>query len=539
MQIKGLQLKSAIICLLLILIVLSSIVACAKTSSTTTASPSPKTTTEKTSPTATATSPQYGGVLKIIVGASPVNLGSSAETATGLGDTLMVAPAVENLFRIDEQGGIVPWLVTAWQYSPDYKSVTFTLRKGVKFHDGTDFNAEAVKIVIDTLRAFRADLASIASIDAVDDSTVRLNLSRFEPAMLLTLATGSNCGMISPTALKTQSKEWLRLHPVGTGPFKFVSYQTDVSLKYEKFDGYWQKGKPYLDGVQYIIMADSTTALMTFEAGQAQVLSQPQAKDAATLEAAGKYNIGKTPGNVTFLAPNSANTSSPYADIKVRRAVQYAIDENKIVNTLGYGFQATTNQVFGPWNWAFNPAVVGYPYNPTKAKDLLAQAGYANGFKTKIISQTGGSQDVYVAIQSYLSQVGINVELQPVAPVLYAQFRVSGWDGLYSSSFPGHVAADPGSTLAKSFSKKGTSNVSVVYPNDYDAILSQANIEPDIAKRKAFLQEAMRLIIDENCMVFPISGQIMACAKYPQVHDSKMQEGWPQQWNPADAWLSK
>lgn len=536
MQVKGLQLKSAIICLLLILIVLSSIVACAKTTPTTTAA----TTSPKTSPTATTPSPQYGGTLKIITGTGLINIGYPGESGSSPGDTVLACPAVENLVRMDTKGLPEPWLATAWQYSADYTSLTFTLRKGVKFHDGTDFNATAAKYCLDLVReSTRPDLKSVSSIDIVDDYTIRLNLSKYEPQMLTTMAFGRPGWIVSPTAIKANSKEWCMLHPVGTGPFKFVSYQTDVSLKFEKFDGYWQKGKPYLDAVQYLMMADQTTGLMAFQAGDGQIIRNAQNKDAADLQASKKYVIGQTPMQVAMLIPDGGHANSPFANIKVRQAVAYAIDRQKISDTLGYGYTKPANQPFGSWSWAYNPAVVGYPYDLTKAKQLLTEAGYPSGLKTKITYTSGGNNDIYVAEQGSLSGAGINVELVPASSVLMTQLSNSGWDGLIVGSVAGSVGSDPGSTLGSRLSKKGTQYLFAFYPDDYEAALASANKEPDTEKRKALIQAAVKLIIDQYCMAIPITEAYGPCPMYPQVHDTGMGQYWSNQWYPADAWLSK
>ena len=222
--------------------------------------------------------------------------------------------------------------------------------------------------------------------------------------------------MVSPTSLKTLGNDAMT-HPVGTGPFSFVSYQPDTSIKFQKFDGYWQKGKPYLDGIEFDFIADPVTALASFEAGEAQAIENLGPKDVSDLIATGKYNVTLSPAYVAALAGDSAHSDSPYANISVRRAISYAIDNQAIAKTLGFGLIPSTNQLQPPDGLAYNPKVVGYPYNPDKAKQLLSEAGYPNGLQTKITFTSGATnQDLFTAVQSYLQAVGIKATLDPAIP---------------------------------------------------------------------------------------------------------------------------
>ncbi len=282
--------------------------------------------------------PQYGGVLRIISIGSALTLGEPAEIASPH-DHTYASPAVESLLSLDEKGNPVPWLATGWTISRDAKTITMTLRKGVKFHDGTDFNAQAAKYALDMFRASpkRVTLKAISSVDVVDGYTIRLNLSRFESHILTSLAVAPGM-MVSPTAFKTHNKEWIMRNPVGTGPFKLVKHERDVTLVYEKFPEYWQKGKPYLDGIEFKFIDDPYSALMAFKAGEADCIMRLDAKDASGLQATGKYTIDKVPVSVNGLVSDGGKASSPFSDIRVRRAVEYAVNKESIVKTLFYGF---------------------------------------------------------------------------------------------------------------------------------------------------------------------------------------------------------
>ncbi len=164
--------------------------------------------------------------MKIISRLTPTNLGIPSEPSAA-DDHAYSSPAVETLLNLDDEGNPAPGLATRWEISNDLKSLTFFLRKGVKFHDGTDFNAEAVKYVLDLGReGARADLKTVTSIEVVDEYTVRLNFSEFANYLVnsLTIAAGQ---IVSPTALKSHDKKWALMNPVGTGPFKLAKYERE------------------------------------------------------------------------------------------------------------------------------------------------------------------------------------------------------------------------------------------------------------------------------------------------------------------------
>jgi peptide/nickel transport system substrate-binding protein len=481
--------------------------------------------------------PKYGGVLKIISVGNPVNLGIPSEPNSPL-DIFYSNPAVEALLGLDEKGNVIPWLATGWTIAKDGKSITFTLRKGVKFHDGTDFNAEAVKCVLDMFRNGRkADLKIISSIDIIDNYTVRLNLLEFENSILPNLTTTPGL-IVAPNAIKSHDKAWAMLNPVGTGPFRMVSHERDSRLKYERFSEYWQKGKPYLDGVEFIFTADPFTAIMSLKAGEAQVINRLDTKDALELKATGKYIIDKAPAAVTGFAPDGGNPKSPFADIRVRRAVEHAINKEEISRGLFRGMFAPANQTASPGIASYNPSVKGYPYNPKKAKELLVQAGYPNGFKTKIIYRTRDPQDFLVTIQRYLKDIGIEAELEAVAPTYYSQITNTGWDNaLVLWSLGCGIGTEPGQHFRRNF--MGELYKSIVRPDKFNAAVIKAATERDVKKRNALYKEITKMITDDYATVCPVYVADNIAARTPQVHGARISNPWLVRWSPEDAWLSE
>ena len=336
---------------------------------------------------AASTQPMYGGTLRVSTYTDGTAIGYPPDSYRGpvLG-MAQAFPAIETLFRYDKEGRPVPWLATKVEEDARNKNLVITLRKGVKFHDGTDFNAEAVKWNIEQHMAARSPgTDKLRSIDVVDDYTARINFLEWDNRMTSSLAVQLGM-MISPTAFKKNGKDWAANHPIGTGPFEFVSWEKDVRTTYKKFSGYWQKGKPYLDRIEWLPISEAFTRQNALRNGEVDVVLFPAASEIASFEREGfvvsRHKVGSGARGGVF---DSANPKSPFANVKVRQAVQHAIDSAAIVKALYNGEGEPANQFAYKGHWGYNPSVVGYPYNPTKAKQLLAEAGFPNGFKTKLV----------------------------------------------------------------------------------------------------------------------------------------------------------
>ena len=506
----------------------------------------PKTTPTAVSPTtpatsATATTPKYGGTLKVIASGTIQNIGDPI-SAFGPDDGTFQSPAVEKLITVDPKGNIIPNLATSWTISPDNKYITMNLRKGVKFHDGTTCDAAAVKFNLDLFRTGpRPDLKTIASIDVIDDSTIRLNYATFDPALLANMWAAVGW-IVSPTAYKANGADWAKTHPIGTGPYKFVSYTRDVSVKYVRFDDYWG-GKPYLDAMEYDLIADPATALATFKSGAAQASIIVGTKDAAAMQSSSQYSINKIPAQVHTIAPDSTTATSPFSKLKVRQAVAYAIDTAAIAKVVGNGFYSATNQIAVPEGYSYNPSIVGYPYDPTKAKQFLSDAGYANGFNTTITFQVNPEdQDAVTAVQAYLSAVGINAKLDGADLSRFVTVYTNGWTNamLFPMSIANSIGSDPARALLTPLSSERSRFPSVSIPADYNNLLLAANTEPDAVKRQTEFQQINKMIIDQYCMVIPVHEHWYIAIYNSQVlHDFTMNGVAPGVWYPQKAWLSQ
>ena len=488
---------------------------------------------------APAPTPQYGGILRIISFSAPVAFGYPTEIYITSANNMAAVPCIEALLNYDNSGQPHGVLAEDWKIAPDGKSITFTLRKGVKFHDGTDFNAKAAKWNLDiTLAKKQGTAAKWTSIDVVDDYTIRINLKEFQNVILTGLES-TNGMMVSPTAVEKNGVEWAKFHPVGTGPFKFKNFVRDTSLEYERFDAYWG-GKPYLDGIKFVYIVDSMTAQMAFEAGQGDVLQVAEGgvSNVPDLTAKG-YIQEKRPGAMMVLIPDSANRDSIFADKKVREAIEYAIDREKIAKTLGYGLWEPVNQPAFSHHFG-RIDTKGRPYNPSKAKQLLAEAGYPNGFKTTIISSSTFGKDPLVSIQSLLSDIGIDVKLEIDNFPKWNDYVYKGWNNALLYVTQGATDTNYCAFLERYYSAQATRYLSLKHPPGLNEVVDRSLKATDYKSQKSLSQEAVKILLDDATTVSLWVGHAVYMLQ-KNVHDTYFSNlgGAGFRWNPQKAWLSK
>ena len=283
------------------------------------------------SPAASGPAPKAGGTLNVIIDSvPPTSIGYPPDL---LGDASSAPQlVVEGLLREDPVGGVYPWLASSFKIADDLKSVTFTLNKGVKFHDGSDFNAQVAKWNIDNQITAKSR-PEFASCDIIDDYTIRVNLTSWRNYVMRTFGDGPGAWMISKAAFDKNGLDWVRQNPVGTGPFKFVSFNRDVGFKTVKNTNYWQPGKPYLDAVNILFVGDQTTQKAVVQSGGADMIIMEPGKQAADLKALGlnvKYDLVTTYN----LTPDTANADSPLAKQDVREATEYAMNKESYAKAL-------------------------------------------------------------------------------------------------------------------------------------------------------------------------------------------------------------
>ncbi|MBI5439890.1 MAG: ABC transporter substrate-binding protein [Deltaproteobacteria bacterium] len=486
--------------------------------------------------------PKPGGRLKIAVALDADQLGDPvARPFSSMGRRFSGA-GIETLLRYDAQGRLVPWLAKEWKVAKDLAWVTLTLRSGVKFHDGTDFNAEAVRWNLERYRtSTNPELKAVSSVEVVNDSTVKLNLSEWSSTLVDTLADYPGM-MISPTAFQKAGSDGIKTNPVGTGPFKFASWQRDVGAKYEKFEGYWQKGKPYLDGIEWVVIKDPMSRIAAFRAGEVNATLIVEPKEVNELEKEGKYTFstGGLSAMAICLVGDSGHANSPFADVRVRRAVSHAIDAKSLVDALTRGFGRVSNQYALVGSWGQNPNVKGYPYDPAKAKKLLAEAGYPNGFKAKLVAPSWGLFTYPVPVfQEALRKVGIEVEIETVDQIRHKTILHNGWQNALMMQPGSLVSPDVTNNLVVYASCRSYLKGTMACPDDYNAALGQALAAKDFETKKKWTWEAQKLLVDKYALFNFAYNVPRMNAFHQEVRDTGFGATTDTQWTPEDAWIGR
>jgi peptide/nickel transport system substrate-binding protein len=450
----------------------------------------------------------------------------------------IILPVFEMLVRTDENEKLFPWLAESWTIAPDKKSITFNLRKGVKFHDGTDFDAEAVKYNFEHAIGSQisgADvLKKITSYDIIDPHTIRLNLSTFDYTLLLRIGQSILGMMASPTAMENGKTPEERC--VGTGPFKFDSWARDDYVKMVKNPDYWQEGKPYLDSITYRCITDITVAIMSFKAGELDLEQNIDPVDAQQLTKEG-FKVQQTGVMwILSLVPSGGNADSPFADKKVRTAIEYAINKKELCEGVGMGAYTPLYQEAMPKDLHYDSSLQPRMYDVAKAKQLLAEAGYPNGVKTTLVTDVRARKDILQAIQTYLKEAGFDFETDIADVARFTNITREGWEGILESGFP-----NP-DNLLKYLTAWGDpyTNVSFYRPPGWQDMWEKLAIEADDTTRNNQLKAIVKLMYDESIAI-PIDGDMPFCVYRPGVvnnfgfHTNRT-SGW---YEAADIWVNK
>jgi peptide/nickel transport system substrate-binding protein len=477
-----------------------------------------------------------GGTLRATKGAFPRVLGYVPDF--GPVDGPFVLPVADKLVNWDAKGNLIPELAESWDWNPKTGAFTWHLRKGVSFQDGTPFNAEALKWDFDTRLAAKAlfDGDLVKSVEVVDEYILRMYLSEFTAMSVYNY--GFATYPMSPTAFKNNGgKDWARFHPVGAGPFKLASFVRDTSIKYEKNENYWRRGYPLLDAIEIRFIPDPVTARMMLESKETDIcLEVVNVRSAVELEQKG-FRAVWGPGSVWALLPNSTKLGSPYANKKVREAVEYAIDRPALAKMLGLGkFEPLTQlepKASPAYIEGFNPR----SYNPGKAKKLLIEAGYPNGFESKLLINEQ-NRDAGVAIQSYLTAVGIKLDLDVADIGRYSAsiYSPQGWDDLALAW--GGVNPDASDLFVHWGSRPMTHRYGkILKSKEFLAASEKALHTYDPTGNKEALRRMVKIAADD-AMVVPLYRDTMASVMQPNVHSDYMKIH-RQVWRADEEWMEK
>lgn len=461
--------------------------------------------------------PKAGG--QIVVGSPLAPTTFDPVTGTSGGDAMSLYPIYDRLINFDAKTlAPAPGLATAWKYAkPDV--LEMTLRDGVKFHDGTPFNAAAVKFNLDralTLQnsTVKTDLSGIRSVEVVSASKVRINLNKADAALVLTLADRAGM-MVSPAAVDKWGTTFGQ-HPVGTGPFTFVEYVPGDKMLVKKNPNYWRKGQPFLDQITFRYFTDQQTATNALKAHETDVQINVPASDVVALKSVPDLDVVS---RVSLLTEGCYFNFSrePFNNVAARQAIASSIDRKALSNLLTFGLAIPTSQVFPAGYWATDPKLADpFPFDAAKAKALLAQAGYANGLAIKGIAfQSTSEVRKAQIIQEQLKAVGVEMSLDvtdiPTAARTF--FNEKKYD-LICSSWSGRP--DPSQTAESLFSPKSFFNAGAYLAPGMDVALANASSAQTAAKRAAAFSEISR-INQQNVIWLPLLSQPNNTAIYKNI----------------------
>ncbi len=466
----------------------------------------------------TAVAQTPGGSITVAITADPPGWDPSASTSQEI-PRVVYGNVFEGLVAFDGTGAIVPRLATAWRVSEDGLTWIFDLRQGVTFHNGAAFTAADVVAKFDRARdpdsghTNNAYYAPIAEVSAPDDSTVVFTLSQPAASLLYNLARPDS--IVYPAG----THETQRSQPIGTGPFRFASYTEGAEVVLERYDGYWQEGVPYLDRAVFRIISDPNTRFAALQTGDIDVVPVLPEQ---FIQVATNPELKGTQGTATAeITVAMNNTREPFDDLRVRQAITLAIDKQAIVNGAMFGLGTVIGSHMSPSEPYFIDLSETYPYDPQRARELLAEAGYPNGFTMSFelpepynIERRSGE-----VIAQQLREVGIDVQLSVVEWATWIERIFLGGD--YDMTIIGHseprdinVYANPG------------------YYYHYDnprigELLALAEAATDQETHNAYYQEIATIIANDAVNVWVMSSPFLVAMR------ADIQGFWTDQPTPA------
>lgn len=505
--------------LFIVACMIMSLVACGSGTSTPSnaASPSPSSSEASNTGTESPTAaPQTGGgtfTLGIKVECSnvaPWLLRSGQERVSW-------SPVYETLFKVVGDGEIEGYLAESIIGDSDALTYTIKLRPDVTFSDGSKLDADTLLWNFENYKANSSysttDFGSVTSFEKISDDTVVIHLSSWTSQVPYSLARNAGL-MYSKKAFDENGYDWCLQNPVGTGPYVLDKWVNDEYKTFVKNENYWNtEAKPYFDDLKIVIIGDEAAAQNSLMAGEIDAYHGFSDSSQAIMLNMGGYNrlINKLGYSSYVIYFASDVEGSPISNVLVRQAICHAIDSQAMSNALGFGMTIANNQYAIPGTKFYNDEIQGYPYNPEKAKELLAEAGYPDGFTTTIY--TGNDMDMtswLVGIQGYLKAVGITLRIEIL--------DTSEWITTYLYDIPEGMIFGPRHSFSSNIVNQALSNFSYnaiggvgmlnkcsLHPADVNdalqASISATSEDEMIAKFK----EACKLIIDKYAICYTLA----------------------------------
>jgi len=488
-------------------------------------------------PASAAEKGKYGGILKFNH-SKPAGIIGNPMMIRGWNNEYAAIP-LENLIQADpvNLGQLAPRLATSWELAPDRSNYTLKLRKGVKFHDDTPFNAQAVKWNLDKwVNSSSAVLKEVQSVEVIDDYTIRLNLSAWNNVTIYQLAM--DVWIVSPTAFEKNGEKWANYHPVGTGPFKMVEFKRNVSIKFEKFKDYYEEGLPYLDGIHILHIADPMTASASLKKGEVDGWMNVEQVTASNLAKEGKLEVSTGFGPYYLINFNSVDPESPWSKLKMREALEYAIDREAVARVTGRGFRfPVSNVLYGVDNE--KAGTTPRKYNPEKAMQLMSEAGYPNGLNIKLFHMAGQEKDAATIFQGSLAEVGIKVQLEALAGAAWhgKLFEPIKGSELVWGFLPGSLI-NPIQSAYQFMSEKSPLFQTVKRPVGFYEALNQAVSREDLNSGLGDIYQAEKLAY-EFAMLSPVLVTKFVALNAPYVKDAYWFYASAPRPNLKHAWLDR
>jgi peptide/nickel transport system substrate-binding protein len=451
-----------------------------------------------------------GGTLRVAISGDIVTLDPHLSGAAI--DRQPYQNLYDKLVDTDATLAIVPMLATSWTISPDGRAVTFKLRRDVVFHDRTAFNADAVKVNFDRMLdpkfppIRKAEMRPVQRVVVVDPYTVRVEMDRPYSPLLYALTDRAGM-MLSPAALAKDGMNF-GLHPVGTGPFRFVERVPNGHTTFERNPDYWDKGLPYVDRLMFVPITSDPARVANLESGDVEIVANvplPQvpelAKEAAQPGASfrllerGAFQWNAMPLNVT---------RPPFDNKLLRQALSLTIDRRALANVVLRGAAYPARSFFPNGTPAFDPSIPIPERNIAQAKEKLAQAGHPDGFTFTLLLAGAGQQDASVAqaIQSMAADAGIHVQIQileggaflETMQKLEHQATLSIWSG----------RPDPDFDVYPFVTQTGLGGLNLAgYVSDRATVLLDgARLLSNMAQRRRAYTEVSRIVADDVPYIF-------------------------------------
>lgn len=421
---------------------------------------------------------------------------------------IVFAGICDKLLDLDEKLNIVPQLATAYQWSPDYKTLTLKIREGVTFHDGEKLDAAAVKFSLERHKTMpgstrRGELASVATIDVVDPYTVRLNLSTpFVP--LLAVLTDRAGMMVSPKAAKAEGEKF-GAHPVCAGPFKFVDRVAQGRITLERFPNYWNKGAIHFDKVMYEPIVDSQVRLANLRSGQLDLIERFAPSDIAGLKTDSRFKISKIvelgyQGITINLGKSDLSQKTVLKDPRVREALELSIDREGVVQVAQEGEGLAGNQWVPPSNSWYSKAAPMPKRDVNRARALLKEAGVPNASFSLVTPTTSDAQRFAQVVQAMAKEAGFDVKIQSTEFSTSLDMADKGQFEAYVLAWSGR--ADPDGNLQSHLGCKQPLNYAGYCNAEVDELIGKSRATGDRTERQKYFDQIAVQIAKDRPIIY-------------------------------------